>query len=172
MPHPAFDASYTLFPRPPAPALPRVPPTPASTSSLFGSGLLRPFVRDQKNDFANDATLALVKACVGQILGTRAGDDSGERQGEIEWRPAFGSKLYLLQHRKGPMLVELARHYVIEALTLWEPRVRSVKSNPVFDSRERLLAVDLRYDVITANVAGNQVLFSDVDQTVSLSTAP
>jgi len=138
---------------------------------FLGSGLLRPFVRDQKNDFANDNALPVVKACVGQVLGTRAGDDSGEHQGELEWRPDFGSKLYLLQHRKGPLLVELARFYTLEALTRWEPRVVNVRVDASFDPTQRLLILDLVYDVIAANVSGNNVLFANVDQSVAIAVA-
>lgn len=139
--------------------------------SFLGAGLLRPFVRDQKNDFANDAGLALIKACIGQVLGTRAADDSGEQQGELEWRPAFGSKLHLLQHRKGPLLSELARFYVVEALSRWEPRVVNVSATSSFDAARRLLTIELMYDVIASNVAGNNVLFAGVQQSVDLAVA-
>lgn len=139
--------------------------------SFLGAGLLRPFVRDKKNDFANTSGLPLVKACVGQVLGTRASDDSGEHQGELEWRPGFGSKLYLLQHRKGPLLVALAQHYVVEALTRWEPRVVHVQVDATFDAPERTLLVDLQYDIIAANVPGNNVLFSGVTQQVAVAMA-
>lgn len=138
--------------------------------SFLGAGLLRPFVRDQKKDFANDVGLPVVKARVGQILGTRAGDDSGEYQGELQWRPDFGSKLYLLQHRKGPLLTELARFYCIEALTRWEPCVVNVQAVASFDPLERELVVDLTYDVISANVPGN-VVFANVSQTVAVAVA-
>lgn len=141
----------------------------SQTLAFLGAGLLRPFVRDQKQDFANAAGVDLVRACVGQILGTRASDDSGEHQGELEWRPGFGSKLYLLQHRKGPLLNELARFYVVEALSRWEPRVTSIRAAATFDRLERSLTVDLVYDIIAANVAGNNVLFSDVEQSVSVA---
>ncbi len=137
--------------------------------AFLGAGLLRPFVRDQKQDFANAAGVDLVRACVGQILGTRASDDSGEHQGELEWKPDFGSKLYLLKHRRGPLLSELARFYVVEALGRWEPRVTSIRAAAAFDRLERLLTVDLVYDIIAANVAGNNVLFSDVEQSVSVA---
>ena len=125
--------------------------------AFLGSGLLRPFARDKKNDFANDSGLALVKACIGQILGTRGSDDSGQHQGELEWRPAFGSKLYLLQHRKGPHLEELAAYYVAEALQRWEPRVTNVRATATFDPLQRALNVELVYDVIAANVSTNNV---------------
>ena len=143
----------------------------AQTPAFLGAGLLRPLVRDQKQDFANAAGVDLVRACVGQILGTRASDDSGEHQGELEWRPDFGSKLYLLQHRKGPLLSELARYYVIEAIGRWEPRVTNVQASATFDPTERELLVDLVYDVIVANVAGNNVVVAGVQQSVTVSVA-
>jgi phage baseplate assembly protein W len=143
----------------------------SQTPAFLGAGLLRPFVRDQKQDFANGSFVDLVRASVGQILGTRASDDSGEHQGELEWRPDFGSKLYLLQHRKGPLLSELARFYVVEALSRWEPRVASVRASASFDPIQRLLTVDLLYDIITANVAGNNVVAANVAQSVNIAVA-
>jgi phage baseplate assembly protein W len=138
---------------------------------FLGTGLLRPFVRDQKNDFANDNGLPVIKACVGQILGTRASDDSEEHQGELEWRPSFGSKLHLLQHRKGPLLAELVRFYVVEALGRWEPRVVNVRVNASFERVRRLLTADLVYDVIASNVSRNNVLFAGVEQSVAIAMA-
>lgn len=149
-----------------------MPPSPANTSQPFlGSGLLRPFVRDQKNDFANSVGVDLIKACVAQILGTFASDPNGTMQGEIPWRPSFGSRIYLLKHRKGPMLNELARHYALEAIQQWEPRVTISSCVASFDEDTRTLLVQLRYNVISQNVAGNNVLFQDVDQDVTIPLA-
>lgn len=111
-----------------------------------------------------------IQSCVGQILGTRcsAGDVQG---GELPWRTDFGSRLHQLRHRNNDaILSELARVYVVEALQRWEPRVR-IKAVAVTressENGENVLAVRLRYDIITANVDGNQVVVRDVSQEVS-----
>jgi len=166
---------YSLTPT--APAAPP-PPNPVAliSSSIFsptvpaflGSGLIRPFVRDQKNDFANDNGVNVIKACVGQILGTFASDDSGSMQGELLWRPSFGSRLYLLKHKKGPLLIEASRHYVTDALAKWEPRVTNIRVTSAFFPSQLALFVDLIYDVIAKNVPGNQVIAPGVKQQVGI----
>lgn len=95
----------------------------ATVVNQFGYGLLRPFRRDLKNDFANAGAPDIIRSAVGQILGTR-GAGSGI-QGELLWRPEFGSQLYRLRHRNlDAATFELARYHVIDALSKWEPRIR------------------------------------------------
>jgi phage baseplate assembly protein W len=137
---------------------------------FLGYGLVRPFVRDQKNDFANGGGVANVKACVGEVLGVRASNDGGSAPGELRWRPLFGSLLYLLRHSQGPALPQLARHFIAEALLRWEPRVTNVDVTAAFFPSQLLLRADLVYDVIAQNVAGNNVLFQGVTQQVSIPT--
>lgn len=134
----------------------------AGSTQFLGKGLLRPFRRDAKNDFANGSDVALVRACVGQVLGTAAG--------ELPWRGEFGSQLERLRHmNQGPVMDEMARIFVTDALKRWEPRVR-VRTVRV-QKGDRLLTIELLYDVITANVAANQVVVPDVSQTVNLPLA-
>lgn len=89
-----------------------------SINQFFGRGILRPFERDQKNDFANAEGAALLASNCGQVLQTR--------KGEVRWRTEFGSRLNLLRHRNQTMPVfdELAKVYATEALSRWEKRVR------------------------------------------------
>ena len=85
-------------------------------------GLLRPFRRDQKADFAASGAEQVIRSAVGQILGTVGSSDF--TQGELPWRTEFGSLLHLLRHQKNDrVLQELARVYVVDALKRWEPRV-------------------------------------------------
>lgn len=173
-----MSVSYALLPPPGAPPPPPNPIAITSTSILgptvpafLGAGLVRPFMRDQKNDWANDNGLPVIQSCVGQILGTKASDDTGANQGELAWRPTFGSRLYLLQHRKGPILAQMARVYVVDALSKWEPRVTNVRVTAAFFPSQYLLRIDLLYDVIARNVPGNQVLFPGVAQQVAVPMA-
>ncbi len=162
------------------PLLPEVPTsTPATAETLqeraaqgaaqefLGFGLLRPFRRDLKADFAADGGERLIRSAVGEILGTMAGSDF--TQGEVPWRTEFGSLLHLLRHQKNDaVLQELARVYVVDALKRWEPRVivTSVKVTRETQDGENILAIRLRYNVISTNVPGNNVLLQGVEQTV------
>lgn len=136
-------------------------------NTVLGFGLLRPLRRDRKADFAADGDDAVVRSAVGQVLATRASSEIS--QGEIPWRPEFGSLLYLLRHQKNDsVLQELARVYVVDALKRWEPRVivKTVSVTRETQEGDNILAVRLGYSLISRNVSGNQVLVPSVEQTV------
>jgi phage baseplate assembly protein W len=167
--------TYQLTPRAAPPPLPPSPIALISSNiysptvpAFLGSGLIHPFIRDQKNDFANDNGLNVIKSCVSEILGTFAADDSGVMQGELAWRPSFGSRIYLLKHKKGPLLIEASRHYATDALARWEPRVTNLRVTSAFFPSQLALYIDLIYDVISKNVPGNQVIFQGVAQRVGV----
>lgn len=93
------------------------------TAGITGRGLLRPFRRDQKRDFASGTGAELVAAQLGQVLGTIA--SSEVTGGELPWRTEFGSLLHLLRlSNADPALVEEARAFVALAIQRWLPRVR------------------------------------------------
>lgn len=122
-------------------------------------GLLRPFRRDQKSDFANGAGRDLLESNAGQVLGTRCGGSG--RAGELPWRSAFGSRLHLLRHASiNARTRELARVYAGDALRRWEPRLAITHCEVLKDPRrERALIVDLRFDLLPGNrVAGGATL--------------
>lgn len=167
------SASFPLLPEPTT-----APPSAGAAAELeapargtgaefLGFGLLRPFRRDLKADFAADDGERLVRSAVGQILGTMAGSDF--TQGELPWRTEFGSLLHLLRHQKNDaVLQELARVYVVDALKRWEPRVvvTSVRVTRERQDGENVVAIRLRYNIISTNVPGNNVLLEGVEQTV------
>ena len=138
-------------------------------NEILGNGILRPFRRDQKADFAAAGGEEVIKSAVGQVLGTMGSSDY--TQGELPWRTEFGSLLHLLRHQKNDsVLQELARVYVVDALKKWEARVH-VTSVQV--TRERLngdnvLAIRLKYNVISINTPGNNVILAGVEQRVVL----
>ena len=136
-------------------------------NEFLGNGLLRPFRRDQKADFAAAGGEEVIKSAVGQVLGTMGSSDF--TQGEVAWRTEFGSLLHLLRHQKNDsVLQELARVYVVDALKRWEPRVQ-VTSVQVTRERldgENVLAIRLKYNVISTNTPGNNVILSGVEQTL------
>lgn len=141
---------------------------------FLGYGILRPFVRDQKGDFAAAGGATLVKACVGQVLGTMASSEF--ITGELPWAPEFGSLLHVLRHRQNDSVAQqLAKVYITDALARWEPRVKLTsvrferrKSSSTLGGGEDVLFIHVVYDVITSNVPGNAVVLRDVTQTVQL----
>ena len=168
-----------VFPLAPPPVAPPAPISGVPAQDRFevtqkpflGFGLTRPFRRDRKTDFASAGGLAGIQACVGQILATPCSTD--QAQGEIPWRPEFGSRLHQLRHQNNnDVLAGLAHAYAIEALQRWEPRVRlkatSVSKESTPGGGENVLAIGVVYDVIDVNVDGNQVVVRDVTQQVSL----
>lgn len=139
------------------------------SNAFLGRGLVRPFRRDRKQDFAFAEGEELVRSAVGQILGTLAATDF--TQGEIPWRPELGSALHLLRHQKNDaVLQELARVHVVDALKRWEPRVQvtSVQVARERDRGENVLAVRVRYNIISANVPGNNVIVAGLEEVVRM----
>jgi phage baseplate assembly protein W len=111
----------------------------------------------------------LLRSAVGQVLGTMA--QSEVTQGELPWRTEFGSRLHLLRHHKNDaVLQELARAYVVEALKRWEPRIVVTSVNATREALEgtNVLTLRIRYNLISTNVPGNNVLLSGLEQTVRI----
>lgn len=119
---------------------------------LFGRALVRPFQRNAINDFASASGEERFIAALGQVLGTRC--TSARAQGEVPWRPDFGSLLDQLRHRNpGPVTTELARQYVVDAVKKWIPSVRIINvsaSREMTDNGERLV-VNVSYAMVTNN---------------------
>ncbi len=139
----------------------------------LGRGIVRPFRRDQKNDFVNATEEALVKSAVGQVLGTRG---SNERiVGELPWNTEFGSLIEILRHMNNDdALQELGRLFVVEALQRWEPRVLITRvdifrKEAVAGGGENVLEIALVYDIIKANVPGNNVVIPNVEQVLQIA---
>lgn len=144
------------------------PPVPARTSSAtsrvtnpiaFGRGIKRPFVRDGQGDWSHADDISIVRSNVGQVLGTLA--SSGSTQGEIPWRPEFGSLVQLLRFRNlDETTAELGRTYVVDALRTWLFRVRVTDSSVVLDYDNHQLLITIIYDILASNrravVAQNQ----------------
>jgi hypothetical protein len=137
------------------PAPPATTPTARAAGHRFeplGCGIVRPFRRDVRGDIRNDCGVPVVAAAIGQILGTA--------QGELLWRPEFGSRLQRLRHKtnvKG--LGELARVYVAEALERWEPRVTVVAVDMEVGGTGQETTLGIRVDYrIAANGRTESVL--------------
>ena len=127
--------------------------------AFLGYGIVRPLRRDAR-DFAAAGGKVLVNSAVGQILGTRASTERS--QGELKWRPNFGSKLHMLRFRKGAVVDEMARIWTREALATWEPRVNVSDVVTTFNQQTRKRTIKVFSNLIDQNVPGNNVILSDV----------
>ncbi len=142
--------------------------TAMSGRSFLGFGLIRPFVRDQKGDFAAAGAETLVRACVGQVLGTRG--RNAKHEGELPWRTDFGSLLFTLrQAPNDAVTAALAQNYIQEGLARWEPRVQltsvsfsTEKSAPDVKGGDDVLVTHLVYDLVD----GGAVIQTNIQQDV------
>jgi hypothetical protein len=106
-------------------------------------GLLAPFRRDKKRDFASGSGPDLLRAKVLQALLT---EGAGPRSsGELPWRTSFGAGLHLLRHqRNDEVLAALARVYVRDALARWVPSAQLVALEVSRDEASLLLRLRVR----------------------------
>jgi phage baseplate assembly protein W len=129
-------------------------------------GLLLPFGRDGKGDFAHAGGTRLIGANIRQILGTIC--SSGQGYGELEWMPEFGSLLDRIRHAPATeATLALARLRVVDALRNYEPRVKilTAKCEYALDADGRYaLQIHLTYDVLNAKDGG--VIVSNVSGTI------
>lgn len=83
-------------------------------------GLLTPFRRDKKSDFASGSGPDLLKSKVIQVLATEG--ETASSSGELPWRTAFGAAFPLLRHQNNDVaLAGLAQVYARNALRQWVP---------------------------------------------------
>jgi hypothetical protein len=96
---------------------------PSTSVSLFVSGPLTPFQRDQKQDFATGAGHALLRSHVAQILCTQAATEDGTNY------DALGG---------------LFKHFVAAAIPRFEPTVRLAALSIVLDKKQRASVVRMK----------------------------
>ncbi len=106
------------------------------------SGLLNPFRRDRKRDFASGDGEELLASKVEQVLATEGA--TARSSGELPWRTAFGCSVQLLRHQNNDtILAELARVYVRDALRKWLPEAQILELSVVRDGATA--TIRLRY---------------------------
>jgi hypothetical protein len=89
------------------------------------TGLLSPFMRDRKRDFASAAGPELLASKVVQVIATEG--DTAASSGELPWRTAFGAGFQTLRHQNSDdALAALAHVYVRDALGRWVPEAELV----------------------------------------------
>lgn len=142
-----------------------------SFGALLGRCVVRPFRRDQKRDFASAYDVALIRANVAQILGTRAQSALGD--GELPWRPEFGSLVHLVRYMNNDdVLEDLLRSRVIDALEQWEPRVLikdlAATRSSAGGETQNVLTFGITYDILSRARSGS-VVASNVFQRFELA---
>lgn len=139
-------------------------------NDFLGSGLLAPFQRDGKGDFAHASGARLVGSTIAQIVATRA--QSAKAGGELPWRTNAGSWIHLLRHRNNtPAFRETARVYIQSAIRRWEPRVEVLDVTAVEPDRINELnkpVIRIRWRLIERNTPSNRVLFGPESTEVEL----
>ncbi|HNZ21426.1 MAG TPA: hypothetical protein PKL24_04730 [Polyangiaceae bacterium] len=106
-------------------------------------GLLVPFRRDKKRDFASDTGADLLVSKVLQALMTCGA--TSRSSGELPWRTAFSAGLDLLRHqRNDTALAELARVRVRDVLKRWVPEAELVEVSVSREDASLLLRVRFR----------------------------
>ena len=127
----------------------------------FGHGVIHPFRRDRTGDFQNEFGRKLIIAAVSQILGTFAATEIS--QGELPWRPNFGSAIYLLKHQPiNEATQNLARIYVVEAIQRWESRVKITDVRA--EREDTKLILNVRFNFIDLNTGS--VVFEDLEASI------
>jgi phage baseplate assembly protein W len=82
----------------------------------------------------------------------------GTNKGERVMRPDFGADLgRLVFEPLNTTTMSLARHYVEEALTVWEPRIDHVEVTVSADRPAGRLLIEIRYRIRSSNTFYNLV---------------
>jgi hypothetical protein len=127
----------------------------------IGRGLLTPFQRDGKGDFANGEGLDLLKSDVGQLLGLEG--SSATQSGELPWDPQRGTRLRSLKHRHihSEMTRAEAELLCTGLLRQFEPRVRPgrVKTQT---QNENTLIIEVSYKPLGYRRGENQTISTEV----------
>lgn len=133
---------------------------------FLGCGLTIPFARSSR-DFANACGVDLIRSCVRQLLGTRAA--VGEFPGDLQWRPDFGNKIWILRHRNNDVLLrEEASAFIQEALR-FEPRVQTTEVvASVNEQNPNRLDLLVRYRIIDTNTLDNRVILPEFEEVITI----
>lgn len=96
----------------------------AELRNQFGTGIITPFQRDAKSDFANASGMDLVKADVEQLVGIEG--PTATEPGEVPWDPDRGTRISSLRHRQlySEMTRALAEQYIRTPVQIYERRIR------------------------------------------------
>lgn len=120
----------------------------ADPFEYLGAGIVLPFRRDGKQDFANSSGLEMIRSSLRLILGTMCAGP--ENEGEIRFNQRLGTLIQTLRHRNidDPATQEIAVHYVYEAIRDNEPRVIPLDFRVDKDADRNQMKLRLAYKVV------------------------
>lgn len=111
----------------------------------FGCGIICPFQRDGKGDFANGCGLPLLKSDIGELIGIMG--PTATQPGELPWNMDLGSRVFQMKHRS--MNVEMTRataaDFIEGPVRRWEKRARPIRTEVVADFQQNKLEIRFNY---------------------------
>jgi hypothetical protein len=110
----------------------------AQLKEQFGNGIVTPFQRDGKGDFAHGSGMRLLKDDIGELIGIEGPTPS--KPGELPWDPDRGSAIRSLRHRRMhlEMTRALAEQYTARVVRQYEKRVLVGPARVVYDGKNKL----------------------------------
>jgi len=129
----------------------------------FGRGIVCPFQRDGKGDFANDTGIRLLRSDIEELVGIIGSTPT--EPGELPWDPDRGSRIRSLRHRRLhlEMTRALAEQYTATPIRVYERRVR-VGPVTVKRDQDRTLQINLTFAPKSAQVGELETLPIYVEQ--------
>jgi hypothetical protein len=136
----------------------------ADTLAYLGRGLIVPFRRDGKDDFAHGVGKEVVESSLTVILGTMCAGPTND--GEVPFNQKLGTLIKLLRHRNvnDPTTQDLATHYVADGILANEPRIKAKAVGFTPRADDNRVAIRLRYDLVSRDTTGINVVAQDVEQ--------
>jgi hypothetical protein len=122
-------------------------------------GLLTPFMRDRKRDFASATGPELLASKVVQVIATEG--DTAASGGELPWRTAFGSGFQTLRHQNSnDALAALGHVYARDGLGRWVPEAELIGVTVTRDGGALYVRVRFRAASLGAHGAENTAEFA------------
>lgn len=135
---------------------------------FIGRGLITPFRRDQKQDFANSSGIDVIRSNVSTILNTTCA--SNRTQGEIPFNQKLGSLLAFLKHKNmdDETFNELALYYVVDALRRNESRVRVTQVRVIKNRKGYHATIKVTYNIVDAQMPQHPIIAPGQTEEVTL----
>ncbi len=120
----------------------------------YGHGIVCPFQRDGKGDFANDGGLSLLKSDIAELIGIIG--PTVQQPGELPWNTEVGSRVLMMKHRglHAEMVRATAEQMVSAPVRMWEKRARVGPTEVVTDLEAQSLVIRFSYVPIGKRSSG------------------
>lgn len=122
----------------------------------YGHGIICPFQRDGKGDFANSNGLKLLKSDITELIGIIG--PTVQQPGELPWNTDIGSRVLTMKHRTVNAEIDnaTAGQMVEAAVRAWEPRARAGQTELVTDLVAQKITIKFSYIPKGRYSSGNQ----------------